>query len=208
MKTHKSQHVRTLADHRWVFDSEWGAANFLSYRCSLLHNLFNFSCVDSSFVCSYGKLSDGLPQVGIPQTMTAGTDCVLFGGVGKLPNGNGHLVHNYLFREQNVVVKLAMGIIVDRETVSVRKEVTGELCVWITCMVLCLASCVCVCVRVFVFCFFVFQLIVDRTRAQVLKEALMELRIESHSHAAVTQRLLETHEATESRAQSWLSKWL
>lgn len=85
----KKSNSMTLADFRFVFDSEWGAANYLSYR--------------------YDHLSDGIPNAGLEQTLLVGTDCVLYGGVTPSRDGaRTRVASNYVFREQNVVCKLVM----------------------------------------------------------------------------------------------------
>lgn len=74
----------TLSDHRIVFPSSVQASRFLAYR--------------------YQHLGDGLPV--LHNALSCGTDCVARGGMGYLPDGAGHVVFNYAFREQNVVVKM------------------------------------------------------------------------------------------------------
>lgn len=98
----KKSHSMTLADFRFVFDSEWGAANYLSYR--------------------YDYLSDGLPNAGLEQSLLVGTDCVMYGGVTPSRDGaRTRVVSNYVFREQNVVCKFVMTKVM--ETID-KKQVT------------------------------------------------------------------------------------
>ncbi len=74
-------------------------------------------------VCtSYEKLSDGLKPVQLQHTITVGAECVVCGGLGKTAKGEGHAVLCYLFREQNVVVKVAMSELVDVELLQKRGE--------------------------------------------------------------------------------------
>lgn len=102
----KESERSTLADYRWVFDSEWGAASFLCHR--------------------YAMLSDGLPRVDLARSLAVGSDSVLHGGVGRLPTGDTHVVANLLMREQNVVVKLALGVVVPHALAASRPSLVTD----------------------------------------------------------------------------------